>query len=62
MSAFLIDADELKRDIELGDVPLVIDARGSAAYALGHIPGAVNFSTYDVFALDTRPAGLAAFQ
>jgi thiosulfate/3-mercaptopyruvate sulfurtransferase len=40
---------------------LVLDARKAADYAQGHIPGAVNFSTYDDFVLDTRPAGLAAF-
>jgi thiosulfate/3-mercaptopyruvate sulfurtransferase len=61
MSAFLIEADELRRDIEQGDVPLIIDARKPPEYAAGHIAGAVNFSTYDIFALDTRPDGLAAF-
>ncbi|HXF68058.1 MAG TPA: sulfurtransferase [Burkholderiales bacterium] len=40
---------------------LVVDARKPAEYARGHIPGAVNFSGYDFFALDTSPAGLSAF-
>jgi len=30
-------------------------------YARGHIPGAINFSNYDTFALDTRAEGLSAF-
>lgn len=51
----------MQRDIELGDAPLLIDARRPAEYAQGHLPGAVNFSTYDFFATDTRPAGLSAF-
>lgn len=59
-NAFLIEADALRREIGRGDV-LVIDARKPADYAVGHIPGAVNFNTYDVFALDTRPDGLTAF-
>lgn len=58
--AFLLEADALRRELKEGDV-LVIDARKAADYARGHIPGAVNFTTYDVFALDTRPEGLAAF-
>src|SRR5262245_35029839 len=42
-------------------MPSIIDARPPAEYKKGHIPGAVNFSSYDFFALDTRPEGLAAF-
>lgn len=56
----LIEPAELQalaQDEEL----LVLDVRRPADYAKGHIPGAVNFSTYDDFALDTRPAGLSAF-
>ena len=57
----LIEADALRREIEQGEMPVVIDARQPAEYAKGHIPGAVSFSTYDIFALDTRPDGLASF-
>ena len=56
----LIEPAELQalaQDEEL----LVLDVRRPADYAKGHIPGAVNFSTYDDFALDTRPEGLSAF-
>lgn len=57
---FLIEPRELQ-DLARQDEVLIIDARKAADYAKGHIPGAVNFSTYDVFALDTRPGGLAEF-
>jgi len=57
---FLIEPRELLEKTQQGDV-LIIDARKPAEYAKGHIAGAVNFSTYDIFALDTRPEGLAAF-
>lgn len=57
---FLIEPEELLDEARRGDV-LIVDARKPADYAKGHIPGAVNFSTYDVFALDTRANGLAAF-
>ena len=40
---------------------LIVDCRKPSDYAKGHIPGAVNFSTYKVFATDTRAAGLSAF-
>lgn len=56
----LIEPQELQ-DLARQDEVLVIDARKAEDYAKGHIPGAVNFSTYDVFALDTRPTGLAEF-
>jgi thiosulfate/3-mercaptopyruvate sulfurtransferase len=58
---FLVEPGALQREIEVGDAPLLIDARKPAEYAQGHIPGAVNFSAYDYFVTDTRPAGLAAF-
>jgi thiosulfate/3-mercaptopyruvate sulfurtransferase len=57
---FLIEPDALAAAVAAGDV-VVFDARKPEEYARGHVPGAVNFSTYDVFATDTRPAGLAAF-
>src|SRR5262245_32912155 len=60
-SPFLIEPGALRDEIARGDAPLIIDARAAASYAQGHIEGAVNFSTYDQFALDTRPEGLAAF-
>jgi thiosulfate/3-mercaptopyruvate sulfurtransferase len=57
---FLIEPRELQA-LAQKDELLVLDARRPADYAKGHIPGAVNFSTYDDFVLDTRPEGLAAF-
>jgi thiosulfate/3-mercaptopyruvate sulfurtransferase len=57
---FLIRAEELKRTL-LDPQTLVLDTRPAADYAKGHIRGAVSFSTYEVFALDTRRGGLAAF-
>ena len=57
---FLIEPKDLLDEARRGDV-VIVDARKPADYAKGHIPGAVNFSTYDVFALDTRAAGLATF-
>ena len=56
----LIEPRELQA-VGQKDELLVLDARRPADYAKGHIPGAVNFSTYDDFALDTRPEGLATF-
>jgi thiosulfate/3-mercaptopyruvate sulfurtransferase len=57
----LIDPGALRDEMARGELPLIVDARGPAAYAQGHIAGAINFSTYDHFALDTRPEGLAVF-
>src|SRR5262245_13553844 len=57
---FLIEPKDLLEEARAGDV-LIVDARKPADYAKGHIPGAVNFSTYKIFATDTRPAGLTAF-
>jgi thiosulfate/3-mercaptopyruvate sulfurtransferase len=57
---FLIEPLDLLEETQHGNV-LVVDTRKPADYAKGHIPGAVNYSTYDVFATDTRPDGLAAF-
>jgi thiosulfate/3-mercaptopyruvate sulfurtransferase len=59
-SDFLIEAAELQLSHGSADL-LIIDARKPAAYALGHIPGAVNFSTYDIFATQTDAAGMSAF-
>lgn len=41
---------------------LLIDTRKPDAYARGHMPGAVNLSTYDCFVKSTRPADLAEFR
>ena len=60
MMDFLIEPRQLLEEARGGDV-IILDARRPADYAKGHIPGAINFSTYDVFALDTRAGGLAAF-
>lgn len=57
---FLIEPTELLKQARQSDV-LILDARPPGEYAKGHIPGAVNFTTYEVFALDTRMEGLAAF-
>ncbi len=56
----LIEPRELLEQAPQSDI-LVVDTRKPADYAKGHIPGAINFSTYDLFALDTRAEGLAAF-
>jgi thiosulfate/3-mercaptopyruvate sulfurtransferase len=57
---FLIEPKALQDEAPKGEI-LVVDCRKPSDYAKGHIPGAVNFSTYKTFATDTRPAGLAAF-
>ena len=57
---FLIEPKQLLEEARRGEV-VIVDTRRPADYAKGHIPGAINFSTYDVFALDTRAEGLAAF-
>ena len=54
---FLIEPANLRDELRSGDA-FVVDARPPVVYAKGHIRGAVNFSTYDIFATDTRPAGL----
>ncbi len=56
----LIEPRELLEAAKRGDV-LIVDTRRPADYAKGHIPGAINFSTYDTFVLDTRAPGLATF-
>jgi len=56
----LIEPAELQA-LGQSDEVLILDARRPADYAKGHIPGAVNFSTYDEFAMDTRPDGLSKF-
>ena len=55
---FLIEAPELQPS----SGALVIDTRKPDAYARGHIPGALNLSTYDIFVKSTRPADLAEFR
>lgn len=57
---FLIEPKQLLEEARRGEL-FILDARKPADYAKGHIPGAVNFSTYDTFALDTSPEGLASF-
>ena len=57
---FLIEPTQLLDEARRGEV-VIVDTRKPADYAKGHIPGAVNFSTYDIFALDTRADGLSAF-
>ena len=57
---FLIEPKQLLEEARRGEV-VIVDTRRPADYAKGHIPGAINFSTYDVFAMDTRADGLAAF-
>jgi thiosulfate/3-mercaptopyruvate sulfurtransferase len=57
---FLIEPRQLEDEARQGDV-LIVDCRKPSDYAKGHIPGAVNFSTYKVFATDTRGPGLSAF-
>jgi len=57
---FLIEPKELLETARRGDV-VIVDTRKAADYAAGHISGAVNFSTYNTFALDTRAEGLSKF-
>jgi len=57
---FLIEPKQLQEEAPQGEI-LIVDCRKPSDYAKGHIPGAINFSTYKTFATDTRPAGLAAF-
>jgi thiosulfate/3-mercaptopyruvate sulfurtransferase len=57
---FLIEPKQLLEEARDGDV-VIVDTRRPADYAKGHIPGAINFSTYDVFALDTSADGLARY-
>src|SRR3970040_1467724 len=57
---FLIEPRQLLEEAQGSDL-FMVDTRRPADYAKGHIPGAINFSTYDVFALDTRADGLAKF-
>ena len=57
---FLIEPKQLLEEAQRGEV-VIVDTRRPADYAKGHIPGAINFSTYDVFVMDTRADGLAKF-
>jgi thiosulfate/3-mercaptopyruvate sulfurtransferase len=57
---FLIEPRDLEQEARSGAV-VIVDCRKPSDYAKGHIPGAVNFSTYATFATDTAPAGMSAF-
>ena len=57
---FLIEPKELEAEARGGEV-LIVDCRKPGDYAKGHIPGAVNFSSYSLFVMDTRPDGMSAF-
>ena len=57
---FLIEPWKLLEEAKRGEL-VIVDARKAADYAAGHIPGAVNFDTYDAFALDTSAEGLTKF-
>ena len=59
---FLIEADELRAALAGPNPPLLLDTRKPAEYAAGHLPGAVNLSSYDRFVRSTRPADLALFR
>jgi len=59
MANMLIEPVELKAAMATGT--LVLDARADGAFERGHIPGAVPFSTYDVFVPDTTVEGMTAF-
>ena len=38
----LVDQEEMQNWVDLGEIMTVVDVRSAAAYAKGHIPGAVN--------------------
>lgn len=57
---FLVEAEALLADHQHERL-LVIDARVPKAYQEGHIPGAVNLSTYGCFVPDTTEAGMRHF-
>jgi rhodanese-related sulfurtransferase len=54
--AYEIDAWDLKVALEAGQNVVVIDARSPQAYALGHIPGAINIPHRSMS--ETTTAGL----
>lgn len=56
--SFLIEAAELR---SAPSAALILDTRKPESYASGHIPGAVNLSTYERFVQSTRPPDLTAF-
>ena len=58
-ATFLIEPSELPAAFAAG--ALLIDTRKAGAFARGHIPGAVPFSTYDEFVPNTTPEGMAEF-
>jgi len=58
-NSFLIEPDELAN--QLGGNRVIIDARKPGEFKTGHIPGALPFSTYELFAQDTQLAGMKAF-
>ena len=58
-AGFLIEPDELVK--LLGGNVVLIDARKYEDYKAGHIPGALPFSTYEMFADDSSLEGMKAF-
>lgn len=57
--SFLIEPGALKAAIAAG--ALLLDTRQDGAFELGHIAGAVPFSTYEVFVPNTTLEGMTAF-
>lgn len=58
-NSFLIEPDELTKLV--GGNIVIIDARKPGEFKTGHIPGALPFSTYELFAVDTQLEGMKAF-
>ncbi len=58
-TGFLIEPDELVK--MLGGNAIIIDARKPEFFKIGHIPGAVPFSTYGLLAEDTSIDGMKRF-
>ena len=55
---FLIEPEEL---CGTGSDTVIVDTRSPEAYESGHIPGALNYCSYDRFVRSTSPIGLSRF-
>lgn len=60
-SSFLIEPQVLIEQREALEL-LLVDTRLAEPYAAGHIPGAINVSTYEYFVKSTSPFGLSRAQ
>jgi thiosulfate/3-mercaptopyruvate sulfurtransferase len=59
--SLLVTPEELSRELEPAQAPLIIDLRPVENYCENHLPGAVHLDLFGISSIDTDPAPLKAF-